>query len=88
MFRRPRRVYLALPALLLVAATAACSGGGKPDDASASSGSAGDVATTPRIKIAMISHAPAGDAFFDTIINGAKSAVGQGQRRLPVLRGR
>jgi simple sugar transport system substrate-binding protein len=33
------------------------------------------VASTPRIKIAMISHAPTGDAFFDTIIKGAKAAA-------------
>ena len=75
MFRKPRHALLALPVLALVCATAACSAGGKQSDSSSSSGSGGQVASTPRIKIAMISHAPTGDAFFDTIIKGAKAAA-------------
>ncbi|MDX6301700.1 MAG: simple sugar transport system substrate-binding protein [Nocardioidaceae bacterium] len=78
MLRKPSRVLLALPAVALICATAACSSGGKPAsdaNSSAGSGGGGQVAGTPRIKIAMISHAPLGDAFFDTIITGAKAAA-------------
>jgi simple sugar transport system substrate-binding protein len=57
-------------------ATSACSGGGKaPDANTGSSSGGGQAANTPRVKIAMISHAPVGDAFFDTIITGAKAAA-------------
>jgi simple sugar transport system substrate-binding protein len=76
MFTLPRRRLLALPALALILSTAACSSGGKQEsDAGSGAGSGGQVAGTPRIKIAMISHAPVGDAFFDTIIKGAKAAA-------------
>lgn len=75
MFTLPKRALLALPAIALVLATAACSGGGKAPDTSSSAGGGGQVADTPRLKIAMISHAPLGDAFFDTIINGAEAAA-------------
>jgi simple sugar transport system substrate-binding protein len=62
-----------LVALALVAT--ACSNGGKAVDSGSTGGSGGQVASTPRLKIAMISHAPAGDAFFDVIIKGAKEAA-------------
>lgn len=76
MFKIPKRALLAVPAVALVMATAACSGGGKAPDANTSdSNGGGQAANTPRVKIAMISHAPVGDAFFDTIINGAKAAA-------------
>jgi simple sugar transport system substrate-binding protein len=76
MFKKPRRALLALPVLALLCATAACSSGGKAaSDSNSSSGSGGRAVDTPRIKIAMISHAPVGDAFFDTIIKGAKAAA-------------
>ena len=76
MFQLPRRALLALAALALLMATTACSGGGKPaSDSNADGDGGGQVADTPRIKIAMISHAPVGDAFFDTIIKGAKAAA-------------
>jgi simple sugar transport system substrate-binding protein len=72
---RPRsRRVLALCAVALALATTACSSGGKqatPD----SGGGGGQVANTPRYKFSMISHAPLGDAFFDTIIKGAKDAA-------------
>jgi simple sugar transport system substrate-binding protein len=77
MSRRTRRALLALPAVGLIVAVTACSGGGKPasDSDTDSSGGGGQAAGTPRVTIAMISHAPAGDAFFDTIIKGAKAAA-------------
>ncbi len=75
MFTFRKRVLVALPAIALVLATVACSGGGKAPESGSSAAGGGQVATTPKLKIAMISHAPAGDAFFDTIINGAKAAA-------------
>ncbi len=75
MFRLPRRALVAVPALALVMTASACSGGGKTPDSSTDSSGGGQVAGTPRVKIAMISHAPVGDAFFDTIIKGAKAAA-------------
>jgi simple sugar transport system substrate-binding protein len=74
MFKHYRRALLALPALALVLATAACSGGGKPPDTNTGGGAGGQQADTPRMTVALISHAPPGDAFFDTIIKGAKDA--------------
>ena len=75
MFTSSKRALMVLPAIALVlTSAAACSSGGKAPDTSSSAGG-GQVADTPKLKIAMISHAPAGDAFFDTIINGAKAAA-------------
>jgi simple sugar transport system substrate-binding protein len=73
MFRTSQRILVALPAIALVLATAACSGGGKAPEPATSSGG-GQAADTPKMTVALISHAPAGDAFFDTIIKGAKDA--------------
>jgi simple sugar transport system substrate-binding protein len=77
MFKLHRTGLVALPAVALLMATAACSSGGKPaaDSSSGGGGGGGQAAGTPRVKIAMISHAPPGDAFFDTIIQGAKKAA-------------
>ena len=74
MFKHHRRALLALPALALVLATAACSGGGKPPETDTGGGAGGQQADTPPMKVALISHAPPGDSFFDTIIKGAKDA--------------
>ncbi len=74
MFRpHARGVLIATTAVLVLATTAACSQGGRIK--TSSHGSAGTVASTPRYHFAMISHAPLGDAFFDTIIKGAKDAA-------------
>ena len=74
MFKHHRRALLALPALALVLATAACSGGGKAPETNTGGGTGGQQADTPKMTVALISHAPVGDAFFDTIIKGAKDA--------------
>jgi simple sugar transport system substrate-binding protein len=72
---RPRtRSVLAVAAVAVVLTTTACSSGGRVKE-TAGTGSGGRVASTPRYTFAMISHAPAGDAFFDTIIKGAKDAA-------------
>jgi simple sugar transport system substrate-binding protein len=55
-------------AAALVLTTAACSSSGGAQEE-------GGGAETPRLTIAMISHAPEGDAFFDVIIKGAEEAA-------------
>lgn len=61
---------LLFPALGL----AACSGqGGRAPESDASA--QGAVADTPRLKVAMITHAPAGDAFWDIVRKGAVAAA-------------
>ena len=68
---RKRRVVVGLAAGLLLA-TAACSsqGGAQRNDAAAAGAT-----NQPRLTIAMITHAPAGDAFWDQIQKGAKEAA-------------
>ena len=73
MFTLPKRVLLALPVATMLLAATACSGGGAPTTPDAGGG--GQAADTPKLTIAMISHAPPGDAFFDTIIKGAEDAA-------------
>ncbi|GAB90841.1 substrate-binding domain-containing protein [Gordonia rhizosphera] len=74
--RLRRRV---LPALTATVATAvllaACSStGGKPDSSGSGGGGAGQ-ANTPRVTIAMVTHAPPGDTFFDIVRAGAQAAA-------------
>jgi simple sugar transport system substrate-binding protein len=64
---RKRRAVMGL-ATSLVLATAACSTSGGAQDE-------GERAELPRLTIAMISHAPEGDAFFDIIRKGAEEAA-------------
>jgi simple sugar transport system substrate-binding protein len=63
-----RRRTVAGVAAALVLTTAACSSSGGAQEE-------GGGAETPRLTIAMISHAPEGDAFFDVIIKGAEEAA-------------
>ncbi|MCD4853699.1 substrate-binding domain-containing protein [Arthrobacter sp. AK01] len=58
----------------LVALSACSSQGGKPAD-TGGGGAAGQVASTERIKIALITHAPPGDTFWDTVRKGAEEAA-------------
>lgn len=58
----------------LVALSACSSQGGKPAD-TGGGGAAGQVASTDRIKIALITHAPPGDTFWDTVRKGAEEAA-------------
>jgi simple sugar transport system substrate-binding protein len=74
MFKFTQRRILAAAAVSVVLTASACSGGGAQPEESGG-GTGGQVADTPRYKVAMISHAPVGDAFFDTIIKGAKDAA-------------
>jgi simple sugar transport system substrate-binding protein len=78
-----KRVLFGVAAGLVLVTTAACSSSGgaqKDSTAAAASGSeaasgGGAVADTPRYTFAMISHAPAGDTFFDVIQKGATDAA-------------
>jgi simple sugar transport system substrate-binding protein len=65
-----RRLLVGVAAALAIATMAACSSQG---GAQSSGGSA--PATGKRLTIAMISHAPEGDAFFDVIKKGAQDAA-------------
>jgi simple sugar transport system substrate-binding protein len=67
---RRRRLLVGVAAVALVTTTAACSSQG-----GAASAAGTDSATSKRLTIAMISHAPDGDAFFDVIKKGAQDAA-------------
>src|SRR5688500_12372649 len=68
MFGSRRRGAVAGVAAAVLVLTAACSSsGGAQEEA--------EGVETPRLTIAMISHAPEGDAFFDVIIQGAEEAA-------------
>ncbi|WP_416970719.1 substrate-binding domain-containing protein [Streptomyces sp. 4F14] len=62
----------AVTALTLAGCSSAS--GGKKAEESARNASAGK-ADTPRMKIAMVTHAPSGDTFWDTIRKGAEAAA-------------
>lgn len=74
--RRPgRRLPLAVAGVLTAAALAACSStGGAPESTNSDEGTGGTV-TTPRYTIAMVTHAPPGDTFWDLIRKGAEAAA-------------
>ena len=71
----PRKSLLAASAAVLVFATACSSSGGSQEEDEGASGSGAGTADTPRLKIAMVTHAPEGDAFFDVIRKGAEEAA-------------
>ncbi|MFP5313117.1 MAG: substrate-binding domain-containing protein, partial [Actinomycetes bacterium] len=69
-----RRAAVAAAIIPLIALSACSSQGGRPAD-SGSGAAAGQVASTPRIKIAMVTHAPPGDTFWDIVRKGAEEAA-------------
>lgn len=76
--RRFRPVLLPLAALLLVTATlSGCSstGGRRAEQARSRAATAGGAVDTPRWTVAMVTHAGAGDAFWDTVRKGAEQAA-------------
>ncbi|MET8013624.1 sugar ABC transporter substrate-binding protein [Streptomyces sp. NPDC005271] len=74
-FTRRRRAGLAALVTATVVLAAGCSShGGKKAQEADDNISAGK-ANTPRLKIAMITHAPPGDTFWDTVRKGAKAAA-------------
>ncbi|MFF7653756.1 sugar ABC transporter substrate-binding protein [Streptomyces sp. NPDC007983] len=73
--RRRHRARLAtIAAVTVLLATGCSSQGGKKAQDAADDISAGK-ANTPRMKIAMITHAAPGDTFWDTVRKGAKAAA-------------
>jgi ABC-type sugar transport system substrate-binding protein len=72
---RRHPLLMALVAMLLFAVAACSSEGGKQEEEQAATGGGGQAASTPRIKVAMVTHAVAGDTFWDIIQKGAKAAA-------------
>src|SRR3954453_18623787 len=58
---------------ILVALTACSSTGGKPRESGG--GMSGGQADTPRVTVAMVTHGPPGDTFWDLIRKGAETAA-------------
>jgi len=69
-----RKTALVAAVVPMLALSACSSTGGKPADSGAAAGG-GQVASTERMKIALITHAPAGDTFWDTVRKGAEEAA-------------
>ena len=67
------RGVMALAVVPLLALAACSSSGGKTEPAS--NGGGGQVAGTPRLKVALITHAEAGDTFWDIVRKGAEEAA-------------
>ncbi|MEV6791929.1 sugar ABC transporter substrate-binding protein [Streptomyces sp. NPDC051320] len=72
--RTTRTAAVLLAALALAVAGCSTSGGKKSEDKPAGPGS-GKGVTTPRLKIAMVSHSGQGDTFWDIVQSGAKQAA-------------
>ncbi|MET3936502.1 substrate-binding domain-containing protein [Arthrobacter sp. OAP107] len=68
------RAAVAAVAIPMLALTACSSQGGRAPEAN-TGGGGGQAVSTPRLKIALITHAPAGDAFWDTVRKGAEEAA-------------
>src|SRR5918999_6590596 len=71
MFRHPRRAAAAALVACLAVAAAGCTsqGGAQEERRGADAG--------PRLKFAMVTHAPVGDTFFDIIRKGADAAAAE-----------
>jgi simple sugar transport system substrate-binding protein len=68
-------------AVVLALAGCSSSSGGKKSEEDTADASAGK-ASTPRMTIAMITHAPSGDTFWDTIRKGAEAAAAKDNVKL------
>ncbi|WP_421106552.1 sugar ABC transporter substrate-binding protein [Streptomyces sp. NEAU-S77] len=73
-------VAVAASAALILAGCSSSSGGKKA--AEAGNNVSGGKASTPRMTIAMVTHAPAGDTFWDTIRKGALAAAAKDNVKL------
>jgi len=71
--RSHRTTAAAVVAVAALTLAGCSSSGGKPEDTA--SGAAAGVADTPRIKIAMVTHAAPGDTFWDILRSGAEAAA-------------
>ncbi|GAB7187803.1 substrate-binding domain-containing protein [Kitasatospora sp. Ki12] len=77
-FRLSRRLWPVCAVLALAVTAAGCSstGGRRAEEARAKAAAAGGSAvTTPRWKVAMVTHSGPGDAFWDTVRKGAEQAA-------------
>jgi simple sugar transport system substrate-binding protein len=72
--RSRRTTVAALVAAAALTLAGCSSSGGKADD-SADGGAAAGVASTPRMKISMVTHAAPGDTFWDIVRSGAEAAA-------------
>ncbi|MGC4944000.1 substrate-binding domain-containing protein [Kribbella sp. DT2] len=70
-----RRAVVTSAALALVLAVGACSSSGGKQEEEKADGGSGNVATTPRMKVALITHSKAGDTFWDIVRRGAEAAA-------------
>ena len=70
-----KRTTLVGMTVVLAIGLAACSSGGKPDATTAATASGGQVASTKRFTIAMVTHESPGDSFWDKIRAGAQAAA-------------
>ncbi len=73
MIRSTNKAVLASSAVFVLALAACSSSGGK--QTTQSSGGAAGAASTPKMTVAMITHAAAGDTFWNIIRNGAQQAA-------------
>ncbi|MBT2596068.1 substrate-binding domain-containing protein [Arthrobacter sp. ISL-72] len=69
-----RKAALVAAVVPMMALSACSSTGGKPAE-SGNAGAGGQVASTPRIKIALVTHAAPGDTFWDILRKGAEEAA-------------
>ncbi|MER5447598.1 sugar ABC transporter substrate-binding protein [Streptomyces sp. NPDC002766] len=76
-----RRVAPAVAAAALVLAGCSSASGGKKAEQSAAQASVGK-ADTPRMTVAMVTHAPSGDTFWDTVRKGAEAAAAKDNIKL------
>ncbi|MGW0583788.1 sugar ABC transporter substrate-binding protein, partial [Streptomyces sp. NPDC002920] len=79
--RRIAPVVAVAAATALTLAGCSSSSGGKKAEESAAGASAGK-ADTPRMTVAMVTHAPSGDTFWDTIRKGAEAAAAKDNIKL------
>jgi len=79
--RRIAPVVATAAAAALVLAGCSSSSGGKKSEEGGADASAGK-ASTPRMTIAMVTHAPSGDTFWDTIRKGAEAAAAKDNVKL------
>ena len=76
-FTIARAAVIAAGATTALALAACSSSGGKQEEQSSGAAGAVNAAAGPKLKFAMITHAPAGDTFFDIIRKGADAAAGK-----------
>ena len=72
---RTARTAAALIAVIALAAGCSGSGGKDDEDKSGDGGGGGKGVSTPRLKIAMVTHSGEGDTFWDIVQSGAKQAA-------------